>query len=251
MIDFHCHLDLYQDCAGVLSEAVRRRCLVLAVTTTPLAWNGTSQLIGKAKGVHIALGLHPELVATRAREVDQFCQLVQQAQFVGEIGLDGSPPHRASLSEQLGVFRTILTATASAGGRVMSIHSRGATTDVLMELERRREAGTAVLHWFTGTIKELQRAIEFGCWFSVGPAMLRTEKGRLLAARMPPERVLTETDGPFARNGHSPLFPWDAAEAEVLLSTIWGIDRHETERRLRGNLRSLLAETSHDKPNHR
>lgn len=38
-----------------------------------------------------------------------------------------------------------------------------------------------------------------GCWFSVGPAMLQGARGTELVARMPRDRVLTESDGPFAR----------------------------------------------------
>lgn len=47
--------------------------------------------------------------------------------------------------------------------------------------------------------RELERAVALGCWFSVGPAMLAAEKARGLARAMPKERVLTETDGPFAK----------------------------------------------------
>lgn len=240
MIDFHCHLDLYPDPAGVLAEAVRRGCYVLAVTTTPLALDGTKRLIGDAPRVRIGLGLHPELVATRAHEVQRFSELVASAHFVGEVGLDGSPPHRSSLPLQQEVFRAILKSTAAQGGRVMSIHSRGAVGVMLAELGTHAGKTLPVLHWFSGTPKELESAIELGCWFSVGPAMLKTEKGRALARRMPSERVLTESDGPFARNGNVPLYPWDVADATAALGILWGTSAVDARERIRQNLRSLL-----------
>lgn len=242
MIDLHCHIDLYPDPRAIVAEAKRRRCYVLAVTTTPLAWGGTTRVIDGAPLVQIGLGLHPELVGERAREVTQLLELLPEARFIGEIGLDGSRPHRQSLTLQTDVFRTILRAAADCGGRVMSVHSRGAAKETLDELERHAGANTPVLHWFSGTQRELRRAIDLGCWFSVGPAMLKAEKGRKLAALMPVDRVLTETDGPFTRNGNEPLFPWDVEEAERVLGGIWRTDAAAARQRIRENLRTLGAE---------
>lgn len=241
MIDFHCHLDLYPDPGAVVAEAVRRQCEVLAVTTTPLAWEGTNAVIGAAPRIHVGLGLHPELVFERAGEVQRFDDLLPEAGLVGEIGLDGSRRHRDSFPLQLDVFRSILTSVSRAGGRVMSIHSRGAAKETLNLLEQYGGASTPVLHWFSGSQKELQRAIDAGCWFSVGPAMLKGAKGRKLAKMMPVNRVLTETDGPFTRNGDAPLFPWDARSAEQALAGVWGMVVSEAHSQLRANLNSLLG----------
>lgn len=239
MIDLHCHIDLYPDPQAIVTEAVRRQCYVLAVTTTPLAWSGTKRVIDDAPRVQVALGLHPELVVERAGEVTQLIELLPEARFVGEIGLDGSRRHRASLPLQSDVFRTILQAVAHDGGRVMSIHSRGAATETIDEIERYAGSSTPVLHWFSGTERELRRAISLGCWFSVGPAMLKGEKGRKLAELMPVDRVLTETDGPFTRNGTEPLFPWDVELAERALGGIWRVDVLEARQRICDNLKSL------------
>lgn len=241
MIDLHCHIDLYPDPRAIVAEAVRRKCYVLAVTTTPLAWSGTERVIDSAPHFQMGLGLHPELVFERADEVTHFGELVRKARFIGEIGLDGSRRHRTSLPLQKDVFRTILQSVGRDGGQVMSIHSRGAATETLDALERYAGASTPVLHWFSGSQRELRRAISLGCWFSVGPAMLEADKGRKLVELMPIEKVLTETDGPFTRNGNEPLFPWDAGRAEASLATIWRASALEAQDRLRENLRALSA----------
>ena len=241
MIDFHCHLDLYEDARNVLRQAARRRCFVLAVTTTPLAWEGTRALVGSTRGVQVAVGLHPELAATRYRETDRICELVSETPYVGEIGLDGSDRHRSSLSIQRQTFESVLSACEANGGRVMSIHSRGATSLVLDHLEAHPRSGIPFMHWFSGTQSELARAIDLGCWFSVGPAMLRGEKGRRLASLMPIDRVLTETDGPIARQRGRVLMPWSVREAEVELGTLWKLSVSTVQRRLSRNLRSLVA----------
>jgi TatD DNase family protein len=123
---------------------------------------------------------------------------------------------------------------------VMSIHSRGAESEVLDVLEKHPRAGVAVLHWFSGTQGELQRAIELGAWFSVGPAMLRGLKGRELAARMPSGRVLPETDGPFAQDSGRPLMPWEAWNVCPSLAAAWGRSTDEVQERMLSNLRRLL-----------
>lgn len=241
MTDFHNHLDLYEDPRGVLKEAAKRKCFVLAVTTTPLAWEGTLALVGSTPRVHVAVGLHPELAATRYREIDRFNALVSETQYVGEIGLDGSDRHRSSLPVQRQVFASVLRACESNGGRIMSIHSRGATSLVLDHLEEYPKSGVPVMHWFSGTHKELARAIDLGCWFSVGPAMLRGTKGRALASLMPIGRVLTETDGPIARQSGKALMPWDVRAAEVELGVLWNISTTGVQRQLSRNLHHLFS----------
>ena len=239
MIDFHCHLDLYPDPATVLDGIDSRGTYVLAVTTTPKAWRGTSALVGKRPRVRTALGLHPELVAKRHHEVALLCGLLDETRYVGEIGIDGSPAHRGSIDLQASVFDRILRACAAAGGRVMSIHSRGAATSVLNGVERRPGAGVPILHWFSGTMRELDRADALGCWFSVGPAMLRSRKGREVAAAMPADRMLTETDAPFGRDGGDPLMPWQAYDCLGELAGLKGVPVEVLRRQMVDNLRRL------------
>jgi TatD DNase family protein len=71
--------------------------------------------------------------------------------------------------------------------------------------------------------------------------MLRSDKGRALAAQMPRERVLTETDGPFARSGKRPLTPADARVAAVELAALWSVSEDEAAAQIRQNLKDLLA----------
>ncbi len=244
MIDLHCHLDLYEDPTSVSKRVVAEGMYVLTVTTTPRAWAGTRALFASLPRIRIGLGLHPQLVAERHAEVDMLCALIPEARYVGEVGLDGSPEHRASLELQTRVLRKILAACAKDGGRILSLHSRGATSAVLDELEGCPGVGTPVLHWFSGTRKELDRAVALGCWFSVGPAMLRGQKGLTLTGAMPRERVLTETDGPFASEQGRPLMPWDVALAESQLSALWETPVPMVRELLFQNLKTLTSGTT-------
>jgi TatD related DNase len=100
-------------------------------------------------------------------------------------------------------------------------------------------AGVPILHWYSGGQRDLQRAIDEGCWFSVGPAMLLGEKGRKLVGSMPRDRILTEPDGPFATlNGRSAL-PWDVRTAVEMLAELWKIAVEDVDSLLDENLRKL------------
>lgn len=240
MIDFHCHLDLYPNALALLPQVEQRNQFTLAVTTSPRAFLATSRVFAGMRRVHVGLGLHPEVAHAKAAELDQLVALVRQAPLIGEIGLDGSERFRESLPIQRRVFKAALTECQAQGGRVISIHSRGAETEVLDALARYAGAGTPVLHWFSGAQHELQTAIKLGAWFSVGPAMLRGARGRQLAALMPCNRVLPETDGPFAQTGGTPLMPWQAWDVCEGLSKAWGVAIEEVRQQLHHNLRALL-----------
>ena len=171
----HCHLDLYPEPFKVAEECNRRGTYVLSVTTTPKAWEGTCRLSEGSPRIRTALGLHPQIAHQRYQELGLFDALLSEAKYVGEIGLDGGSGFKDHWDVQLKAFRHILNAVNHAGGRIMSIHSRASATAVLDELKG--IDGTPVLHWFTGTKNQLNRAIDMGCWFSVGPAMLMPKKG--------------------------------------------------------------------------
>lgn len=241
MIDLHCHIDLYPDPKAILDEAEARGAFVLAVTTTPKAWRGTRKLVGERPRIRVALGLHPEVVADRYGEVELLCALMPEARYIGEVGLDGSSLHRASIDRQVKVFDRILEECEKLGGRILTIHSRGAAGRVLDAIERHPGAGLPILHWFSGSLTQLERAASLGCWFSVGPAMMRSTKGRDLAAAMPRERILTETDAPFARSGDRPLYPWEATDCVPQLADLHGLNPKQMFDAIKNNLKRMAA----------
>lgn len=247
MIDFHAHLDLYPDPVATTNECIKRNMFVLSVTTTPSAWLGTAALARDATRIRTAIGLHPQIAQERQSELALFQELLPHSRYVGEIGLDGGPELKSTWEVQNRIFHDILRMCGVAGGRIMSIHSRRAATAVLDGLASRDSAGVPVLHWFSGSQRELKRAIDQGCWFSVGPAMLASEKGRAMAAVIPRDRVLTESDGPFAQTSGRPINPWEMAPAEMALANIWGVTDEEARHGLLDNLRRLTSLVRHEK----
>jgi TatD DNase family protein len=214
---------------------------ILSMTTTPTAWPTSSGLSKENDHIRTALGLHPQIAHERISELSVFDVLIAGTRYVGEIGLDGAPEFQDHWQAQVTTFTHILDVCQRASGRIMSIHSRRASKAVLQHLAEHKTAGTPILHWFSGTLRELEMAIDLGCWFSVGPAMLRSERGRGLAAYMPRDRILTESDGPFAQIDGKSLMPWDVQDAVEILSTLWDVPLDTVDTMLHENLRRLIT----------
>ena len=244
IVDMHCHLDLYPDPVAVTRQCKSHEVYALSVTTTPKAWHGTSKLASDNPRIRTALGLHPQLVHERHKELELFDDLLPGTQYVGEIGLDGGEGFKEHWEIQLRTFRHILRSLKSAGGRLMSIHSRACAGAVLSELLEYPSAGLSILHWFTGNMTELRQAIDQGCWFSVGPAMLATKGGQERVALMPQGKILPESDGPFAKLNNKPLMPWDSMLISSQIAKLWRMSLPDTEIRLSENFKELGKELS-------
>ncbi|MDZ4366976.1 MAG: Qat anti-phage system TatD family nuclease QatD [Afipia sp.] len=246
LIDFHCHLDLYPDPAATVRKAVEDGVYILSVTTTPSAFAGTLALAPDDDRIRTALGMHPELAASRRHELRLFHELLPTVQYVGEVGLDGSPPHRATLTAQAEVLHEILDACAAAGGRIISLHSRGAAEMLLDMLEFEPLAGTFVLHWFLAKPAVIKRAAQLGCWFSVGPGMMASKSGRDAVNAMPFDRLLPETDGPFGMAAGVSLAPGGGGATYRDVAELKGMAAKEVERIMTGNFYRLVADGKGD-----
>jgi len=237
VIDFHCHLDLMDNPEKVVRELEDAQAYVLSVTTTPKAFPKTSRLVKKEGRIRTALGYHPQLVAERANELALFERMLIETRYVGEVGLDGGKEFASSKNAQFRVFSKILDLCSSQGSKIISIHSRHAASAVLDQLAEHPKCGIPVLHWFTGSQSELERAIKMGCWFSVGTPMLRSKKGITALKTIPKERILTETDAPFATMD----IRASLTAATKGLAKVWGMDEMEADSCLKSNLSNLIA----------
>lgn len=226
-----------EDRTSTVQELEAAQVYVLSVTTIPKAYPKTSRLVKKDGRIRTALGYHPQLVGERPNEMPLFERLLPETRYVGEVGLDGGKEFVGSKEAQAKVFAEILELCRTNGSKIISIHSRHAADAVLDKIEECPGCGIPVLHWFTGSRTELERAIKLGCWFSVGTPMLRSAKGKAAVSLMPRERILTETDAPFASND----ILSSLNKATQGLSKVWRMDALETRNTLKSNLARLVG----------
>lgn len=239
MIDSHCHLDQYPDPASVAQAAARLGVSIIAMTVLPSHFVvGRGPVSGLAR-TRLALGLHPLLAEQHGPELALFARLVPETSYIGEVGLDFSRGGRDSRALQLRSFRFILRQIRETP-KFISLHSRDAGQAVLELLE---EFGIAhaVFHWYTGPAALASTIAERGYYFSVNPAMLRSEKGRNLVRSMRRDRVLTESDGPYVRMGDRAILPQDVLEVSQELSTLWQSPEPTVQQQLKRNFTAATA----------
>lgn len=241
MIDMHTHLDLYPDALKIVDKVNKENIFTLAVTTSPRAWIATSKVFEKYTNIHVSVGLHPEVVEAKVNEINLLIDCIKNTKFIGEVGIDGSARFNKSLSLQTNVFEQVLEECEKHTGRIISIHSRGAESIVLNLLSKYSSCGTPILHWFTGKVSELERAVEFGCWFSINPIMCNTKKGLSLIKKIPKNKILPESDGPFTAIKNKSIYPWEAINVINTLSEIWQCSNDDVIKQLKINLETLLG----------
>ena len=239
--DTHCHLELYPDMIQIAEECERRAIKTITVTNLPSVWEVMVKRLAEYQHIRVALGLHPQLVAEYAHELNLFLRLLAQVRYVGEVGLDGSKEAAESLPQQKKIFEAIMRACAEQQGKILTVHSRGAVKDVLAMIESFRGKNNGIiLHWFTGTVKQMLQAVEIGCYFSVNPQMVKSQSGVKLISQIPPDRILTETDGPFIHFGREPAKPWHVVDVVAQLAVLWQISLQQANERVAKNFKRLL-----------
>lgn len=244
-LDAHCHIDLYPDPKAVVARTEQAGVHTIAVTNAPSVYFHTAELLAGRHFLRPAIGLHPELVANHAGELGLFAEHLGSTRYVGEIGLDFVTTDKELRQKQKDVFQAIIARCGECGDKVLTIHSRRAAARV-MEIVGEAFPGRLIFHWFSGSLREMERAVALGFYFSVNAAMFRSKSGLELLKRIPHERVLTETDGPFLHCQDRPSEPTDTANVVRELALLWGTDGATTRQIILANLRRLLQES--DRP---
>lgn len=179
-------------------------------------------------------------LAVQTREQRASSQ-VTWCKVIGEVGLDAGPQFYKSLDLQIDVLRRVLRACATAGDKIVSLHSVRSARLVLdlIEAELPHDRGLAVMHWFTGSMSEMRRALSLGCYFSVNEQMANSDNGRRLLGELPIDRVLTETDGPFVQRRGRPLPPGDVEGVLDVLGALYGIGAGAVRAQILANLENI------------
>jgi TatD DNase family protein len=239
LVDTHCHVDLYPDPVSVVRQADTRRIYTVAVTNAPSVFDRLREIVGGSTYVRVALGLHPELAAERVGELPLFGARIGVTRYIGEVGLDYVTRVEAERATQRRVLTEIIRACDAAGDKVVTVHSRRAADDVV-DAFGPAFRGTYILHWYSGSVRALRRALANGAYVSVNPAMVQSERSMAAVADVPRERVLTETDGPFVQVGGGSAEPRHVTVAVKGLASLWGVQPDEARAVLYANFSAVI-----------
>jgi TatD DNase family protein len=206
LIDSHCHLD-FPDFASELDDVVARAgaagiTRMVTISTRVRRFADVLAIAERFPEVYCSVGTHPHYAH---EELDiTAADLIARAQHpkvvaLGEAGLDYHYDRSPRDAQERG-FRTHIAA-ARETGLPLVIHSREADADTarILEEETGQGAFPAVLHCFTGGADLARRAIALG--LSISFTGILTFKNstalRAIAADLPADRILVETDAPY------------------------------------------------------
>jgi TatD DNase family protein len=202
LIDSHVHLDSHKfdgDREAAVERAREAGVAAILNASGDLASSRAAVALAERYDfIYAAVGVHPHDARTVTPAVlDELRAMAPHPKVVaiGEIGLDyyrdlsPRPVQRRALADQL--------ALAAELGLPVVVHSREALDDVLAALQGWE--GTGVLHSYSGGPERLEEVLELG--FSIGisgPVTFpKAERLRAVAAVVPLERLLVETDCPY------------------------------------------------------
>jgi TatD DNase family protein len=203
-IDSHCHIN-FPDLAGKLPEvfdlmAQNAVSHALCISVELEKFPEIRALAEAHPNVYASVGVHPDHEECTEPTVEELVALADHPKVVaiGETGLDYFRL-TGDLEWQRERFRTHIRA-ARASRKPLVIHTRSAADDTLriMREENAGEAG-GVMHCFTESLAVAEAAIEQGFYISFSGIVTFKNAAALreVAAAIPLERMLIETDSPY------------------------------------------------------
>jgi TatD DNase family protein len=205
-VDSHCHLDFPdfdEDRDAVVARARAAGVeVMLTISTRVRQIDALKAMASRYNRIYCSVGTHPhhadeELDVT----VEELVAIAEDPIVVaiGEAGLDYHYDNAPREAQEVGFRRHI--AAARETQLPLVIHARDADDDIaeILAEEMGRGAFPAVLHCFSSGIELARRGIELGCYVSFSGILTfkRSDELRAIAAEVPSERLLIETDAPY------------------------------------------------------
>lgn len=214
----HCHFDMMSRPEEYIMQRELAGDIVIGMTNLPSHFSMGFPHIKAFKHIRLALGMHPLLVGERKEELSLFRQLLDKTHYVGEIGLDFSPDGFATKVAQMDALHEMLYAL-SGKNKIVSVHSKRAEKE-LLGLLWDYGIQNVIFHWYSGPVELIPAILAQGYYFSINEAMTLSKNGRAIIARIPRERMLTESDAPYNERSdiRKVLMALGITEGEVLVN---------------------------------
>ena len=202
LIDTHCHLDADEfavDRDAVVAAALQAGVGCMVVPSVAVdTFFGAKTVVERYPACVAAYGIHPLYVAqSRPDDVATVRAWLERERpvAVGEIGLDGFVPDADPVRQEF--FFVEQLKLAREFDLPVILHVRRAIDTVLKHLRRIRVRG-GIAHAFNGSRQQADEFIKLGFALGFGGAMTYSGSTRIraLAASLPAERIVLETDAP-------------------------------------------------------
>ena len=253
LIDTHAHLDDEQLAADLPAVLARARAAgvvaVVAVGTTAPSSERCLDLAGRHPGVYATVGIHPnEILEAAPGDWDRVCELAGRPGVagIGETGLDRHWDRTPFATQEEWLARHLELGRRL--GLPVVLHCRDAEADMARLLREEFDRSgpiRGVMHSFTGSAQTAEACLAMGLDISFAGMLTYKNAGGLreVAAGVPLDRVLVETDSPYL----SPVplrgkrnEPANVAHTAACLAGLRGLGVEELARRTTSNARRLF-----------
>jgi TatD DNase family protein len=260
LVDSHCHLD-FPDFADDLDGIVARAAAagigrIVTISTRVRRLAALLAIVERFPDVYCSVGTHPHQADEEdGISPDELIRLANHPKVValGEAGLDYFYQHGSREAQERG-FRAHIAA-ARATGLPLVIHTREADEDCgrILEDEMAKGSFRAVLHCYTGGRDLAMKAISLGLSISfTGILTFKNSQAlRDLAAELPADRIMVETDSPFLAPGkfrgkrNEPSY---VVEVAKVLADTRGVSLEEISRQTTQNFFRLFSKVPPPEP---
>jgi len=236
IFDSHAHYDdrAFEEEREDLLQMLPQKgvCGVINVGASLRGCYASVELAKKFPYIYAAVGLHPEYANEASNEdLEKVKELLKEEKVVavGEIGLDYHYEDGAPREKQIELFEKQIQMAIEFDLPVI-VHDREAHEDTLRILKKYRPKG--VVHCFSGSVEMMNEIVALGMYIGLGGTVTfkNAKKPKQVAAAVPFDRLLTETDAPYmapvpnrGKRCDSSMIADSAAEIALLR----GVDRDE------------------------
>lgn len=201
--DSHCHLHLCEVDASlpaIIERALEASVVGMVTLGTDVATSTRSVAIADGERVFAAAGVHPssaEEWSSSAEDAIEALLARPEVVAVGETGLDFYREHALPATQQ-DAFRAHID-LAKRHDKAMVVHTRNSTAEALDAVKEEGAPDRFVFHCWSADAERLELALSLGAYISfAGNVSFRSaEPLRELAARVPDDRIMVETDSPY------------------------------------------------------
>ena len=206
LVDTHAHLDEQSfevDFTDILTRAQAADLVgIVCIGTTADSCRRVIQLTDQSPIIRAAVGVHPNYASqAAAADWSVICDLAEHPRVVavGETGLDRYWDH-TPIDVQVDYFQRHIALSRKVG-KPFIVHCRDAEGETLEVLEHASTSGplNGIMHSFCGSPETASRCLALGMMLSFSGMLTykKNEALRQLAATVPHERLLVETDCPY------------------------------------------------------
>ncbi len=205
LFDTHCHVNdeaYEQDREAMLQRAFAAGVQYMMCPGTDVRTSAEAVAMSRAyEQIYAAVGIHPEDAASATPEgmaqIRKWLQEEPKVVAIGEVGLDYHWPEPAREVQQAVFIEQVKMAVEL--DVPIDIHDREAHGDVMDILRQYGKGLRGVFHCYSGSLEMAQELLNMGFYIGFTGTMVfpKSKKLKRIAAELPLDRILVETDCPY------------------------------------------------------